>query len=65
MHTYSRPMADFVALKFGILIAKRLFNGKSMPTNPAFMPVANKVGHKAYFRNVSGKTQQIIIKQEW
>ena len=46
MQDYSRPMVDFVALKFGILIAKRLFNGKSMSSNLAFMPVANKVGQK-------------------
>ena len=26
MQDYSRPMMDFVVLKFGILIAKRLFN---------------------------------------
>ena len=44
MKDYSRSMVDFVALKFGILIAKMLFNGKSMSSNLAFMPVANKVG---------------------
>ena len=43
MQDYSRPTMDFVALKFGVLIAKRLFNGKSMLSNLAFMPVANKV----------------------
>ena len=43
MKDYSRPMLDFVALKFGILIAKRLFNGKGMSSNLEFMPVANKV----------------------
>ena len=37
---------DIVELKFGILIAKRLFNGKSISSNLAFMPVANKVGQK-------------------
>ena len=31
-----------MALKFGILIAKRVFNGKSVPSNLAFMLVANK-----------------------
>ena len=46
MQDYSRPMVDFVALKFGILIAKRLINGKTMTYNFAFMPVANKVGQK-------------------
>ena len=33
---------DFVALKFGILIAKRFLNGKSMSSDLSFMPVANK-----------------------
>ena len=46
MQDYSRPMVDFVALKFGIHIAKRLFNGYSMSSKLVFMPVANKVGQK-------------------
>ena len=46
MQDYSRPMVDFVALKFGMIIAKRLFNGKRMSSNLAFIPVANKVGQK-------------------
>ena len=46
MQAYSRPMVDIVALKFGILIVKRLFNMRSMSSNLAFMPVANKVGQK-------------------
>ena len=46
MQDYPRPMVDYVALKFGIPIAKRLFNGKSMSSNLAFMPFANKVGQK-------------------
>ena len=48
MQDYSRSMVDFVALKFGILIAKRLFNGKSMSTYIVFtcMSVANKEGQK-------------------
>ena len=46
MQDFSRPIVDFVGLKFGILIAKRLFNGKSMSSNLAFMPVVNKVGQK-------------------
>ena len=33
-----------MALKFGIRIAKRLFNGNSISSNLAFMPVANKIG---------------------
>ena len=47
MQDYIRPMVDFVVLKFGIHIAKRLFKGKSMSFNLAFMPVANKLGQKA------------------
>ena len=35
MQDYLRPMVDFLALKFGILIAKRSFNGKSISTNHA------------------------------
>ena len=46
MQDYSRPMVGFVALKFGILIAKRLLNGKCMSYNLAFMNIANKVGQK-------------------
>ena len=46
MLDYSRPMVDFVALKFGILIAKRLSNRKSMSSNIALIPVANKVCQK-------------------
>ena len=46
MQDYLRPMMGFMALKFSILIAKRLFNAKSVSFNLAFMPVANKVGQK-------------------
>ena len=46
MQDYSKPMVGFVALKFSILIAQRLFNGKSVSSNLAFMPDANKVGQK-------------------
>ena len=46
MQDYSRPTVDFVVLKFGILIAKRLINGNSISSNIAFVPVANKVGQK-------------------
>ena len=46
MQDYSRPMVGFVVLKFSILIAKRSFNVKSVSSNLAFMPVANKVGQK-------------------
>ena len=35
-----------MALKFSILIAQMLFNGKSVSSNLAFMPVTNKVGQK-------------------
>ena len=37
----SKPMMDSVALKFGMLIAKMLFNENSMSPNPALMPVAH------------------------
>ena len=46
MQDYSRAIVGFVALKFSILIAKMLFNGISMSSNLASMPVANKVGQK-------------------
>ena len=46
MQDYSRPTVDFVVLKFGILIAKRLLNVYSISSNIAFVPVANKVGQK-------------------
>ena len=46
MQDYSRRMVDFMALNFGIRIAKRLSNGKGMSSNLAFMPVANKKGQK-------------------
>ena len=44
MQDYLKPMVGFVALKFSILIAQRLFNGKGVSFNLAFMPAANKVG---------------------
>ena len=46
MQDYSRPMVDILALKFGIFIDKRLFNGNSISSNLSFMPVANKMGQK-------------------
>ena len=55
MQDYSRPMVGFVALKFDILIVKRLFNGTSLSFNLAFMPVANKVGQKLNFKIFIGK----------
>ena len=45
-HSLSLPYNYFVALKLGILIAKRSFHGKSMSSYFAFMPVAIKVGQK-------------------
>ena len=65
MQGYSRPMVDFVALKFNMLIAKRLFNRMSMSSNLVFMPVANKVGQKVkkfILRLFFRKIQQIINK---
>ena len=58
MQDYSRPMVDFLALKCGILIAERLFNGNSISSNILYMPVANKIGQKVkkfnlrFFRNI-------------
>ena len=46
MQDYSKPMVGFVVLEFSIIIAQRLFNGKSVSSNLAFMPVTNKVGQK-------------------
>ena len=46
MQDYSRPMKNFVVLQFGILIAKWLFNGNSISSTLACMPVANKIGKK-------------------
>ena len=46
MQDYSRPMMDFVVLKFGIHIAKTFFNGKSISSTLAFMPIMNKIGQK-------------------
>ena len=46
MQDYSRPAVDFVVLKLGKLIAKRLINGNSISSNIAFVPVANKIGQK-------------------
>ena len=65
MQYYLRPMVDFVALKFGILIAKRLFNGNSISSNLAFMPVVNKIGRKVKKFNLRffcRKIQQMINK---
>ena len=46
-------------LKFGILIAKRFFNGKSISSTLAFMSIMNKIGQKVkkfnlriFFRNI-------------
>ena len=46
MQDYSRPMMDFVVLKFGKLIAKRLFNGNSISSTLSFRPVTNDIGQK-------------------
>ena len=50
MQDYLSPMVDFLALKFGKLIAKRLFNGNNISTNHACMLVANKIGQKVQLR---------------
>ena len=65
MQGYLRPIVDFLALKFGILIAKRLFNGTSISTNHACMFVANKIGQKVKQFNLGSffrKILQMIIK---
>ena len=41
-----------MALKFGILIAKRLFNGNSISFKLAYMPVANEIGQKVKMCNL-------------
>ena len=46
MQDYLRPMVVFLVLKFGILIAKRLFNGNCISTDHACMLVTNKIGQK-------------------
>ena len=59
MQDYSRPMMDFVVLKFDKPIDKRFFNGKSISSTLAFMPIMKKIGQKVkkfilrlFFRNI-------------
>ena len=65
MQDYLRPMVDFVALKFGILIVKRLFTGKCMPPNLVLClsrinrSTRQEVHFKIFFRQ---KIQQKINK---
>ena len=47
-------------LKFGILIAKRLFNGNSISTNNAYMLVANKIGQKVKKFNLGFFLRKIL-----
>ena len=62
MQDYSRPMVDFLVLNFGILIAKRLFNGNSISSKLSSLHAVNKMGQKVkkfnfrFFR----KIQQMI-----
>ena len=67
MQDYLRPMVDFLALKFGILIAKRLFNGNSILTNHACMLVANKIGQNVKKFNLGFFFQKDTTddKREW
>ena len=54
-----------MALKFGIILAKRSCNRKSMSYNLAFMPVANKAGQnvkKFIFRLFSEKYNRLLTK---
>ena len=46
MQDHSKPMVGFVALKSNVLITQRLFNGKCVSSNLAFMPVTNKIGQQ-------------------
>ena len=65
MQDYFRPMVDFWALKFGILIAKRLFYGNCISTDHACMLVTNKIGQKVKQFNLGlfcRKIQQMINK---
>ena len=69
MQDYSRPMVGFVALKFSILIAKRLFNGTSVSFNLTFMPVGNKVGQKVkkfilrfYWKKYNRRLTRVVKK---
>ena len=67
MQDYLRPMVDFLALKFGILVAKRLFVGNCISINHAFMLVANKIGQKVKKFNLGfffRKIQQMINKSD-
>ena len=60
MQGYLRPKMDFLALKFGILIAKRLFNGNSISTNHACMLVANKIGQNVKKFNLGSFFRKIL-----
>ena len=61
MQDYLRPMVDFLALKFYILIAKRLFNGNSISTNHACMLVAIKIGQKVKKFNLGFFSERYYI----
>ena len=60
MQGYLRPIVDCLALKFGKLIAKRLFNGNSISTNHACMLVANKIGQKVKKFNLGSFFRKIL-----
>ena len=65
MQDYSRPMMNFVVLKFGILIAKMLFIGNSISSTQEYMPVANKIGQKVKkFNFFSRNIQKMINKSD-
>ena len=53
-------MVDFLALKFGILIAKRLFNANSISNNHACMLVVNKIGQKVKKFNLGFFSRKIL-----
>ena len=61
MQDYLSHMMDFLALKFGIPIAKRLLNGNSISTNHACMLVANKIGQKVKKFNLGFFSERYYI----
>ena len=60
MQDYLRPMVDFLVLKFGILIAKRLFNGNCISTDHACMLVTNKISQKVKKFNLGFFCRKIL-----
>ena len=55
-----KTYVDFLVLKFGILIAKRLFNENSISTDHACMLVTNKIGQKVKKFNLGFFCRKIL-----